>query len=144
MIEDFYRTYPRFRLLNENTKERAEAVREIKMWTGRARHFKYRSDGYKAMNSLIQGGAADIVERIMVRCYELLDSDDCRMLLQVHDSITWEVRKERVEEMMPKIKAVMEDVEAVTAPYGVQLDVKFAVDCGFWTEREAARLELAA
>lgn len=140
MIEHFYSTYPRFRVLNEKTKQKAEREKKIKLWTGRDRHFMFSSDGYKAMNSLIQGGAADVVERIMVRCYEELDSDDCRMLLQVHDSITWEVRADLVDEMIPRIRAVMEDVDAVTAPLDIQLDVKFAVEVDYWTEQEKLRL----
>ena len=84
------------------------------------------------MNSVIQGGAADIVERIMVRAWKELESDNCRILLQVHDSITFEVRKELADEYMVKIQELMEDVNAITGD--VTFDVKFDVDVGYWAD----------
>lgn len=137
MIRNYYSTYPLFKVLSERCSANAEARGEIKLWNGRYRHFEYKSDSYKAMNSLIQGGAADIMERVMVRCFRELDNDDCRMLLQVHDSITWEVRTDRVDEYLPKIKAMMEDVSGAVGHD--EFIVKFAVDAGFWTDKEAAK-----
>lgn len=128
--ENYFITYPKFRQLNERCTQKVNATGTIKIWTGRERHFEDKNDGYKAMNSVIQGGAADIVERIMVRCYEQLESENCHMLLQVHDSITFEVKTELVEEYMERIRAVMENVDAVTGD--TKFDVKFAVDVGYW------------
>ena len=128
--ENYFMTYPKFRALNERCTQKVNSTGTIKIWTGRERHFEDKNDGYKAMNSVIQGGAADIVERIMVRCFEELESDDCHMLLQVHDSITFEVKTELVEEYMERIRAVMENVNAVTGD--TQFDVRFAVDVGYW------------
>lgn len=130
--ENYFITYPKFRQLNERCTKKVETTGVIKMWTGRERHFEERSDGYKAMNSVIQGGAADIVERIMVQCFRQLDGDECRMLLQVHDSITFEVKTELVDEYMVRIREVMEDVNAVTGD--TKFDVRFAVDVGLWVE----------
>ena len=128
--ENYFITYPKFRQLNERCTQKVNATGTIKIWTGRERHFEDKNDGYKAMNSVIQGGAADIVERIMVRCYEQLESENCHMILQVHDSITFEVKTEFVEEYMERIRAVMENVDAVTGD--TKFDVKFAVDVGYW------------
>jgi DNA polymerase-1 len=129
--ENYFITYPKFRQLNERCTQKVNATGTIKIWTGRERHFEDKNDGYKAMNSVIQGGAADIVERIMVRCYDQLESENCHMLLQVHDSITFEVKTELVDEYMERIRAVMENVDAVTGD--TKFDVKFAVDVGYWT-----------
>lgn len=141
MISHYYATYPKFRMLNERCKGKAESSGYVRLWSGRDRHFEYpKKEGYKAMNSVIQGGAADIVERIMVKVWEEIDNEDCQMLLQVHDSITFEVKRELSEEYMAKIKAVMEDVDSVLG--GVVLDVKFAVEVDYWVpqveELEAA------
>jgi len=86
------------------------------------------------MNSVIQGGAADIVERIMVKCYEELEGPDCRILLQVHDSITFEVKESKVPHYMEKIRTTMEDVNAVTGD--VNFDVRFAVEVDNWVPDE--------
>lgn len=51
----------------------------------------------------------------MLRAKDLLDDErDCRMLLQVHDALVWEVREELVEDAILDIKEVMEDVVAAT------------------------------
>lgn len=134
MLDKYASTYPRFKALADRCAMAAEQTGRVKLWSGRYRHFMYSSESFKAMNSVIQGGAADIVERCMVACFQRLDNEDCRMLLQVHDSITWEVKTELVEEYMPKIKAVMEDVSSYVGHD--DFDVKFAVDVDFWTDRE--------
>lgn len=132
--ENYFVTYPNFRRFNDRCTAKVEQTGEIKIWSGRKRRFEQRSDGYKAMNSVIQGGAADIVERIMVKAWKELESNDCRILLQVHDSITFEVKEELADEYMKRIKELMEDVNSVTGD--VQFDVRFAVDVAYWVSNE--------
>jgi len=131
---NYFNSYPLFKVLADRCSASAEATGKVKLWTGRYRHFQFASESFKAMNSVIQGGAADIVERVMVRCFRELDNPDCQMLLQVHDSITWEVKSELVEEYIPRIKALMEDVSGTVRHD--DFNVRFAVDVDFWTERE--------
>lgn len=132
--QNYFDTYPHFRRLNERCTAKVEQTGEIKIWSGRKRRFEHRNDAYKAMNSLIQGGAADIVERIMVRAFQQLESPECRILLQVHDSITFEVKESVVPQYVEKIRTLMEDVNAVTGD--VQFDVRFAVEVEDWVPKE--------
>lgn len=132
--QNYYATYPNFRRLNDRCTAKVEETGRIKIWSGRERHFENRKEAYKAMNSVIQGGAADIVERIMVRCFKELEGPDCRMLLQVHDSITFEVKESVVPQYTEKIRALMEDVNAVTGD--VNFDVRFAVEVDYWVPQE--------
>ena len=135
MRENFFATYPRFRAFNDACQLRAESALKVKIWSGRYRHFKYRSDGYKAMNSVIQGGAADIVERVMIRAYNELDSDECLLLLQVHDALVWEVREDLADEYAVRIKELMEDVNGAI---GKDLfDVVFNVEVTPWASTVA-------
>jgi DNA polymerase-1 len=120
--ENYFNTYPRFKALSDVASERAAQLGKVKIWSGRYRHFQYPSESYKALNSIIQGGAADIVERIMVRAFDQIDNEDCRLLLQVHDSLMWEIKTDKVPEYMEKIQTLMEDVEPK------DFDVRFAVD----------------
>lgn len=129
----FYRAYPRFRLLEENITQKVEKTLKARLWTGRYRHFKYKSEAYKAMNSVMQGGAADIVDRVMVHIMENLDNEDCRLLLQVHDALVFEVREDQAEEYAVKIKAMMEDVNGICSDDGEELfPVRFAVEVESW------------
>jgi DNA polymerase-1 len=69
-----------------------------------------RSGERAAVNHIIQGSAADIVRRAMIRCSQdpELKALGVRMLLQVHDELVFEVPNENVEEALPKIQYWME------------------------------------
>jgi len=62
-----------------------------------------------AVNSVIQGTAADILKIVMVELNEKLkDREDIKMNLQVHDELIFEVKEEKVEEYAELIKNIME------------------------------------
>jgi DNA polymerase-1 len=79
-----------------------------------------------AINAPIQGSAADIIRRAMVRMDEALEKAGlaARMLLQVHDELVFEVPDAEVEETLPVVRKVMEE-----APHpAVNLAVPLRVD----------------
>lgn len=125
--ENFYLTYPGFRAKSAIAAQKAKAKGKLRLWSGRYRHFAYPADeAHKAFNSVIQGGAADIVERTMVRLYKNVDNEDeCRMLLQVHDSVVFEIKEGLEDKYHPLIKKAMEEVEP-------DFGVRFAVDIHEW------------
>ncbi|MBI2624039.1 DNA polymerase I [Candidatus Parcubacteria bacterium] len=71
-----------------------------------------------AINHPIQGLEADIVKLAMIEIDKLLRgrAEDCRMLLQVHDELVFEIRPEVVEELALKIIHAMESVFKLAAP----------------------------
>lgn len=123
---NFYSTYPGFRKITELAGNKCKSVGQIKLWSGRFRHFEdRRGDSHKAFNSVIQGGAADIVKMVMNRLRTEVDhEDECRMLLQVHDSVVFEIREDKLHEYLPRIEAVMTDLP--------EFGVRFAVDIHEW------------
>ena len=128
MRDTYYATYPGFRRINQLVKRRVEQTKKIRIWSGRYRHFLSPKDGFKAMNSMIQGGSADIVERQMVRVFHEVDqksNNEVRMLLTVHDSVWFEIKDGTEDKWLPQITGIMEDVGALNEGFNV---VKFAVD----------------
>jgi DNA polymerase-1 len=127
LIESYYRAYPNFRKLSYMAASQVKAKGKIRLWSGRYRHFQWPKDeAHKAFNSVIQGGAADIVEGTMDRLFREVDEEDkCMMLLQVHDSVVFEIRDDLVDLYRPKIVEVMENVEP-------DFGVKFSVDFHKW------------
>lgn len=112
-IDNFYAEYPRFKVLSRRATNAALRDGKLKLWSGRYRHFDDpKKQAHKAFNSFIQGGAADIVERQMVRLdAEGLNNEECRMLLQVHDSVVFEIATQRKDFYIPRIQRTMEDVK---------------------------------
>ena len=79
-----------------------------------------------AINAPIQGTAADVIRRAMVRMPGAIAHLPARMLLQVHDELLFEVPKAHVEETIETARAVM---EGAAAP-AVHMDVKLVVEAG--------------
>lgn len=95
----------------------------VSYWDGRRRHIRNKSESHKAWNSVIQGGAAQLVKKAMLRVEEFSD-DDCYPVLTVHDEITFIVRKEALQDYEPKITKAMTDFP--------EFPVKFAVEGKEW------------
>lgn len=130
----YIKTYPQLFALSENVNERAKARGYITYWTGRRRHFENRYESRKAFNSLLQGGGAEVVKSAMIRVFNGVDSPDCRMLLQVHDSIVFEVLTSRLDYFKTKIMQLMSDVTADSDyPFSHILSrVAFPVEAKLW------------
>jgi DNA polymerase-1 len=126
--EGYFSKYPGFKRIADEAKDLARRYRNVPFWTGRFRHFTSEDNPGKGLNAMIQGGSADIMERTMLRVESgLVDGSDCRMILQVHDSIVLEVRDHLVPQVKQEIKHLM---EAVDPDFGV----KFAVDVKDWAK----------
>lgn len=99
----------------------------VRYWTGRRRNL-WSSDAYKAWNSLLQGGGAEVVKRVLVKNMQDVCDDDCRLLLQIHDELVFEIREDMVESYSKDIVTVMEEY-----PTNI-FDVQFRVQGKVWGE----------
>ena len=99
---------------------------EIKASNAQIRAFNERA----AINAPIQGSAADIIRRAMVRMEDALDAAglSARMLLQVHDELIFETPEEEVEKTIPVIRDIMENaaMPAVSLSVPLQVDARAA------------------
>lgn len=91
-----------------------------------SRNFNLRSFGERtAMNTPIQGSAADIIKKAMIDVAERLEREGLtsKLLLQVHDELIFDVPKEEIEQMERLVPEVME--------HAFELDVPIKVDYSF-------------
>ncbi|RBW54904.1 DNA polymerase I [Ruegeria sp. A3M17] len=79
-----------------------------------------------AINAPIQGTAADVIRRAMVRMPDAINGLPAKMLLQVHDELLFEVAEGAVD---PLIEVARDVMEGASDP-AVKLDVKLSVDAG--------------
>ena len=79
-----------------------------------------------AINAPIQGTAADVIRRAMIRMPAAIASIDAKMLLQVHDELLFEVAEDAVDTLIPIARDVMEGA----ANPAVKLSVHLAVEAG--------------
>ena len=86
-----------------------------------------------AINAPIQGAAADIIRRAMIRMPEAIKGLPATMLLQVHDELVFEVEDASVDKLIGVARDVMEGA----AEPAVKLSVPLVVDAGVgmnWAE----------
>ena len=79
-----------------------------------------------AINAPIQGTAADVIRRAMIRIPEAIADLPAKMLLQVHDELVFEVAEDAVDTTIDAVRAVMEGA----ADPAVALSVPLTVDAG--------------
>ncbi len=79
-----------------------------------------------AINAPIQGTAADIIRRAMIRMPNAIKNLPATMLLQVHDELIFEVDEDACDAVIAVVKGVME----TASDPAVKLDVPIVVDAG--------------
>lgn len=126
-LENFWRVNNGIARVKNVAAQRCQQEGFVKYWTGRRRHFvRPRDEAHKAFNAVCQGGAFEIVKRRMIALDKAgLNNDECRMDLQVHDSVRFDIENGKEDTYIPEIKRVMEDVKP-------DFGVKFRVDCKKW------------
>lgn len=108
IIENYYRQYPNLRSASKHFGQLARKNGFVEIWSGRRRHFRNPAkEFYKAFNSYIQGGAADLVKLAMINVDNEVCNDECRLLLQVHDSLVLEIKDGTEDYYLPKIREIM-------------------------------------
>jgi DNA polymerase I len=143
-IDAYFAKYPGIRAYMDRTKEQARAQGYVTTIFGRRCHVPGINDKNPArrsfmeraaINAPIQGSAADIIKRAMIRIDPALAEAKlaARMLLQVHDELLFEVPLAEVEATSALVKKVMEGA----AGPALDLSVPLVADVGVgenWAE----------
>jgi DNA polymerase-1 len=142
-IDAYFEKFPGIRDYMERVKAEAKANGYVKTLFGRRIHTpeinaKGPRSGFAsraAINAPIQGTAADVIRRAMIRIPGVMAAERLsgRMLLQVHDELLFEVRADEAEATIQAVKAVMEGA----AEPACKLATPLVVDAGMgknWAE----------
>ena len=143
-IKKYFDKFPGIKKYMEDTKALCREQGYVETLCGRKcffpkikdKNFAYRSFQERAaINAPIQGTAADIIKRAMIKIYEknISNNNDCKMLLQVHDELIFEVKESKLEKYQALIRQEMENA---LHPL-ISLDVPLLVESSFgdnWDE----------
>lgn len=134
-IEKYFQTYPGVKAYIEAIKQEVHANGFVKNGLGRTRKFpEIKSSQFfirqaaerAAMNFPIQSLAADVIKIAMINIYKQLQETggkgqaDCRMLLQVHDELVFEVKADKVQHYTNLIRPLMENAIKLSVPVTVE------------------------
>jgi DNA polymerase-1 len=133
-IKRYFERFPGIRDYMEGTKAFAREHGYVETIFGRRAHYpdirssnpQHRAFNERAaINAPIQGSAADIIRRAMVRMDAALKEAElsARMLLQVHDELIFEAPEEEIAGTLPLIQKVMENAAMPAVSLAVPLKV---------------------
>ena len=140
-IDTYFKRFPEIRTYMDDTVMFAKENGYVKTLFGRKIHTpeigaKGPHAGFAkraAINAPIQGTAADVIRRAMIRMPDAISGIPAKMLLQVHDELLFEVENSAVDQLKLVAKEVMEQASLPT----IKLNVPLIVDAGVgqnWAE----------
>ena len=133
-IDDYLETYPGIR--DFQAKEIADAYANgyVRTLMNRKRvieelknkNYMIRSSGERmALNTPIQGTAADILKKAMVEIYREFNkrSLKSKMLIQVHDELVFNVLNDEIDEVSEIVRDIMENTFKIDVPLKVDIEI---------------------
>jgi DNA polymerase-1 len=133
-IDRYFERLPKVKAFIEDCIDLAKSEGHVTTVFGRRRYipelrsenFQERSLGERlAVNSVIQGSAADIIKVAMIRCQVRLEKEfpGARLVLQVHDELVFEVPESLAEPLRQAVVGEMAAAYAMEPPLGVEAGV---------------------
>ncbi len=129
-IDEYFKRYRRVKAYTERSLREAERhgyavtilgrrrpIPELKSKDRTTRGFGERT----AINTPIQGSAADIIKIAMIRIHDQLIGFKSRMILQVHDELLFEIYESEIDEVSRMIKKEMEGAWKLRVPIRVDI-----------------------
>ena len=132
-IDNYLETYPGIMNYMEEEKAKAYKYGYVKTLMNRKRvieelnnkNYLIRSSGERmALNTPIQGTAADILKKAMVEIYAEFNKRNLKskMLIQVHDELVFNVLKDELEEVQEIVRNIMENTFKLSVPLKVDIE----------------------
>lgn len=133
-MDNYLETYPGIKEYMEKAKEEAYKYGYVKTLMNRKRiieelqnkNYLIRSSGERiALNTPIQGTAADILKKAMVEIYQEFNKRNLKskMLIQVHDELVFNVLNDEIEEVTEIVKNIMENTFKLEVPLKVDIEM---------------------
>lgn len=131
-IAQYFKKYEGIKDYMENTMKFAKENGYVRTILGKkcyleginSSNFTVRGHALRAaINAPIQGSAADLIKKAMINIFEeknLLDHK-CKMLLQIHDELVFEIHKDEIEKKSLIIKKLMENALPISVPITVNI-----------------------
>ena len=131
IIKTYFEEYPAIKKFMEDTIQDAREKGYVETLAKRRRYFKditssnatIRSNAERAaINSPIQGTAADMIKIAMIKVQALLVGKKSKMILQVHDELLFDLHLDEQDDLTPKIVEAMETAVILPKNVPVRID----------------------
>ena len=133
LITDYYRSFPKITEYLNNTLEFAREHLYVETLLGRRRYIRdinaqngllRKAAERNAINAPIQGTAADLIKIAMVRVQREMDQRNMqsKMILQVHDELVFDARKDEIEQLSELVRRCMSGAMQLSVPLDVDVN----------------------
>lgn len=133
-IEKYYELYPGVKNYMTNIIKTAYETGEVKTMFGRIRkinelkdtNYNIRAMGERmALNTPIQGTSADIMKMAMIEVYNKIKENnlESKLILQVHDEIIIDAKKEEIDVLKTILKDAMEKIVTLSVPLKIDINI---------------------
>jgi len=129
ILDAYHEAYPGFNQLRVEAERRASTRREIKLFTGRRRHYNDNryAPTHKAMSNLVQGTVGEMMRVALMRLDRALQGADAHLFLQVHDDVWMEAPDEIAESLAPVVYEALTDWPWLSVPMAAEVRTGYRV-----------------
>ena len=134
IIDSYFTEFKLVKEYMDNSIKKAKEKKYVETILGRRRYLRdidsrnFTLRGFaerNAINSPIQGSAADIIKLAMIKISDWMEREQIKskMIMQVHDELVFDVIKSEKDEMEKNIKKIMENVIKIDVPLTVEIGI---------------------
>jgi len=134
IIDSYFTEFKLVKEYMDNSIKKAKDKKYVETILGRRRYLRdidsrnFTLRGFaerNAINSPIQGSAADIIKLAMIKISDWMEREQIKskMIMQVHDELVFDVVKSEKDEMEKNIKKIMENVIKIDVPLTVEIGI---------------------
>jgi DNA polymerase-1 len=130
--DKYFAAYPELTHWHDRCRDEVRIHQSVRTLTGRTRRLldilspdqgKSSMAERQAINNGVQSFASDITLSALIEMVDTLNPSEAKVVATVHDSILLEVRNDKVDETIPKIKAIMEHPKIITDVFKINITV---------------------
>ncbi|MEA2017726.1 MAG: DNA polymerase I [Campylobacterota bacterium] len=131
-IDSYFESFDTVKDYLQSIQDNAMQNGYVKTLSGRKRRFDFENATgmmkatyqRESVNTVFQGSASDLIKLAMLKIdMKYKNSDDVKMLLQIHDELIFEIRDELVDDTTSKLIYIMENISKLEVPLKVGVSI---------------------
>ncbi len=131
-IDSYFENFSTVKDFLQTIQDSAMENGYVKTLLGRKRRFDFENANgmmkatyeRESVNTVFQGSAADLIKLAMIKIdMKYKNSEDLRMLLQIHDELIFEVKEDKLDIINDKITYIMENIYDLEVPLKVSVSI---------------------
>jgi DNA polymerase-1 len=122
--QQYFETFPGLQPWFQQVIQEVRETGGVRYWSGRLWFADNPGEGYKGINALIQGGCADFMSVVLLRCNQILEKQGWGYIVSViHDEVLFEIQDDYLEIAAAVLSRAMEGEDIFGLPFATDVEV---------------------